>query len=270
MNPGEFQNYLFVVGAQKAGTSALHSYLSSHPMIVAGDYKELHFFDRKSSYEKGSKYYRSLFPYWTKGMLALDTTPAYMHHRETAKRIHSFRADAKIIMLLREPVSRAYSAFNMYRHIYKKAWFRKRVRHADRFTREFFLPLVEGNQNLDVRYFLDREMDIISEETDVDEPSLIRRGLYARQMGRFTDLFGRDNILVLFSDELRDSANSTVERVFKFTNLRPGPTKKYPPKNVLAYTAENSDRALIRTYAQDLFDKDKHELKMLHHLDVPW
>ena len=76
--------------------------------------------------------------------------------------------------------------------------------------------------------------------------------------------------MVLFSEELKDSANSTVEKVLNFLNLQPGPTEYYPLKNVLAYTAEDSDRALISKFAQDLFDKDKHELKMSHQLDVPW
>ena len=53
---------LFIVGAQKAGTTSLHAYLIQHQKIVEGDSKELAFFHKDAVYAKGVDYYRARFP----------------------------------------------------------------------------------------------------------------------------------------------------------------------------------------------------------------
>ena len=79
--------HVFIIGAQKAGTTALHAYLADHPAIICGAEKELGFFHRDALYGKGFKSYRYMFPLYPKGTHALDATP---ENRYPKKRLNVF------------------------------------------------------------------------------------------------------------------------------------------------------------------------------------
>ena len=266
----EFNSHVFMVGAQKAGTTSFHSYLVRHPLITGGDGKELHFFDRDRIYRKDASSYLSLFPALSGATHALDSTPVYMYNGKAAERIHAFRPDAKIIMLLREPVSRAFSAFNMYQQICQQTWFAQELRNATDDGKTFFLPMIEGECAPDIRHFLDRELAIINGQAKGEEPALIRRGIYAPQLERFIRLFGRESVLVLFSDDLKREPERLVNDVLQFIGLEPLSGVQYPPMHVREYTADPSARDEIRRCAGQMFAKDKRELVDMFGLDVPW
>ena len=109
---------LFIVGAQKAGTSALHNYLTKHEGVKGGTHKELNYFNHLEKYNKGVNWYHSKFTtnffYQSKSIL-IDSTPQYLNDIEIARKIYDYNPKAKIVILLREPVSRAFSAWNMYK-----------------------------------------------------------------------------------------------------------------------------------------------------------
>lgn len=266
----EFSQYVFIVGAQKAGTTALHAYLAEHPMVVPGFDKEVGFFHKDAFYEKGDRNYRYGFPDSPSGTHALDATPEYMYHAKNAGRIHAFKSDAKIIMLLREPVSRAFSEFNMYRKSSRQSSFRKFIQFSEADAQAFYTPLIDGHIQPEIRYFIDREMAIINGEVKGEEPALIRRGIYAPQLERFIDLFGRDNVLVLFSDDLKREPEKIVNQVLDFVGLEPMTGVQYPPKHVGEYTVENGTRDEIKQCAAAMFEKDKQELRDIYGLNVPW
>lgn len=266
----DLPQYVFLVGAQKAGTSALYSYLLQHPMIIGGDQKELGFFNNDFMFGKGINHFRSQFPAWPKGTHALDATPGYMYYSNSAERIHAFRSDAKIIMVLREPVSRAFSAFNMYQQTIKDKWFRRMLQNANVDARAFFTPLVEKKIKPSIQYFLDTEMAIIKGEAEGEEPALIRRGIYAPQLDRFIRLFGRDNVLVLFSNDLKREPERVTNEVFRFIGLESLTGGRYPLKHVRDYSVDNSGKEAIQECAGALFEKDKAELINRYGLNVPW
>ncbi len=267
----EFEMYVFIVGAQKAGTSALHSYLEMHPYICTGYTKELHFFDRQKTFEKGYAFYRALFPAFTQAIYALDSTPSYLYMPYVASRIYKFRPNSKIIIILRDPISRALSAFNMYEQLRgNRDYLRQLNSFLDKDSKEFFLPFVEGKVKSDIRYFLDRELSIMNGSAVGDEPALIRRGLYAPQIRRFVELFGRDNILILFSDELKEQTKLSVDRVLDFIGLPSLVHTKYERKHVREYTIDESSKKWVSQYAGDLFEQDKNELSKCFGLVAPW
>jgi len=265
-----FNNYLFIVGAQKAGTTSLYSYFDQRPELVGGEIKEKSFFSLDSLFEKGNKYYRSMFPIGSKYARGMDATPEYLYYGECAGRIHAFDPDAKIVVLLREPVSRALSAFNMYHQIVRKQFFREGILQGDKHSQDFFMPIIEGRVEASLRYFLDRELEIMSNDRVVEEPSLIRRGLYAPQLERYIRLFGRENVLILFSNDLKSDTHNTVNRVCDFIGLKPFGDREYPMRYVLEYTVDQSGKELISQLASDLFVKDRLELTNTYGLHVPW
>ena len=221
MPHNRFSNYIFVVGAQKGGTTALHSFLVQHPSIVGGSRKELHFFNRENVYAKGLPYYVSHYPVFSRGKYALDSTPAYLYSTEAPERIHAFSPEAKIIILLREPISRAFSAFNMYKQLVGSKSFQFNLLNAERRSKSFFMPIAKGEIDPNIDYFLDRELAMIRDNVEGGEPALIRRGIYAMQIQRYLEFFGSTNVLILFSDSLREETKGTVNQAFSFLNLEP-------------------------------------------------
>ncbi len=121
-----------------------------------------------------------------------------------------------------------------------------------------------------LRYFLDRELEIMSHDRKAEEPSLIRRGLYAPQLERYIRLFGRENVLILFSNDLKSDTHNTVNKVCEFIGLKPFGDREYPMKYVLEYTVDQSGKELISQLASELFAKDKLELANTYGLDIPW
>ena len=83
-------------------------YLSQHPQIHIAAQKEIHFFDLR--YDQGVDWYRAQFDDATEPMLG-EASPSYMFSEDAIRRMHELVPDAKLIAILREPVSRAYSAY---------------------------------------------------------------------------------------------------------------------------------------------------------------
>jgi len=265
-----FENFVFIVGAQKAGTSSLHAYLVQHPDIVGACVKETHFFNREIQYAKGFSYYMAHFPSFSFAKYVLDATPAYLYSSKAPERIRAFSPKAKIVILLREPVARAFSAFNMYSQAVGSEHFKSHLLDANSNSRLFYLPIADGKINPDIDYFLEREKRIIAGEAAGDEPALIRRGIYAPQIQRYLDLFGPENVLVLFSEDLRRQTPLTVNRVFDFLGLDHLDDIELEQKHVRDYSADPAAKEEIQAYAAGLFAQDRQELIEKYHLDVPW
>lgn len=263
-------NYIYIIGAQKAGTTSLHFYLAQHPDIISGRIKELQFFNKDTEYSKGVSYYLSHFPVFKTGKYALDATPEYLYYSNAPRRIHAFGPKSKIIILLREPVSRSFSAFNMYKQMVGCKFFRNYLLSSNSDAREFFMPIARGEIDPDVEYFLDREMAIISGNATGEEPALIRRGIYAPQIKRYLDLFGTTNVLVLFSEDLQRRTQQTVDRVFDFLDLPRLEQIELEPQHVRDYTTDKTAKKIIHNYAEALFARDKQELIEKFQLSVPW
>ena len=106
----------FCIGAQKAGTTTLYNLLIQHPQIYLPiNKKELHFFDVEENYNKGTLWYLTKYFSKIKNESAIgEVTPSYCYYPKTPKRIfEQFGPDIKFIFILRNPVQRAVSLYNM-------------------------------------------------------------------------------------------------------------------------------------------------------------
>src|SRR5438552_2997608 len=107
-----------IVGAQKCGTTSLYNYLLRHPSVVPALKRSVKFFDHGPHWAKGVWWYRAHFPF-TAGRaadrgrpLTGECTPSYLIHPLGAQRVKEAAPDARLIVLLRNPVDRAYSAYH--------------------------------------------------------------------------------------------------------------------------------------------------------------
>uniref|UniRef100_A0A3Q2PLP7 Sulfotransferase n=1 Tax=Fundulus heteroclitus TaxID=8078 RepID=A0A3Q2PLP7_FUNHE len=97
-----------IIGVRKGGTRALLKFLRVHPDVRAVG-AEPHFFDR--FYDKGLEWYRSLMPRTLEGQITMEKTPSYFITKEAPQRIQSMSRQAKLIVVVRDPVTRAVSDY---------------------------------------------------------------------------------------------------------------------------------------------------------------
>ena len=109
------RNLVLIAGAQKSGTTVLSALLASQSEIHFARQKELHFFDYTKSYEKGLNYYWNKFNTSGKSGVSYlaESTPFYIASRHACQRIAESVPHAKMVILLRDPVQRAYSEYQM-------------------------------------------------------------------------------------------------------------------------------------------------------------
>jgi hypothetical protein len=236
---------VLIIGAQKGGTTSLASYLAAHPNVVSPRSKEVHFFDL--DYEKGAEWYRSQFPVgarrrlgsqWHHGrLLAFDATPYYILHPQAAVRASRLIPNARIIILLRDPVHRAYS------HYY----------HEVRL----------GNECLSFENAIAAEPSRIAGEAERlrSEPfyqsfgyqhfSYLERGNYSDQIRQWLNHFRPDQFLVLSSEQFFENPANEYRRVLRFLGLPAWELPSYPAEHVGRYPpmpAHIRDR-LVEYYA---------------------
>jgi hypothetical protein len=211
-----------IVGAQKAGTTGLHYYLMQHPNLVGAYKKEVHYFDNDKNYERGKKWYHNNFKneQWKKKFLCFESSPAYMYRKEVPLRIKDDYPEMKIIMILRNPVSRAYSGWNFYRTYLSKDLpkkvFKRNLKRVDPDTfKEFYSTEVFP----DFEMLINKDIERIKTISPQEEPSIVRRGIYVDQVKRYFDVFGRENVLILGMRDMINDKKKLMNEILKFLGL---------------------------------------------------
>lgn len=196
---------VLLIGAQKAATSSLYQYLAAHSQICQGK-KEIDFFT--VNYERGLTFYKRQFPISNK--ITIDASPRYLYDNTVPGRVsRTMPTDIKIIVSLRDPVKRAFSAWNMYKQICQRPEIIERFKNAEAKNEKFKLysEYCKGDfptfQNC-----VKREMDWINTNHIILEPSLIRRGFYVEQIERWMQFFPRENFFFVNSQDLSDEASA--------------------------------------------------------------
>jgi hypothetical protein len=187
-----------IAGVQKAGTTALFEHLQGEPELSLPAVKEAHFFDDETQ-DWGTPdygaYHARFVPF--DGRPRGEATPIYLYWPQSLARIRRYNPAMKLIVLLRDPVERAWSHWKM-----------EYARGAE--ARPFAWCIRQGRQRL----------------FDADpwgfhrEFSYVERGFYGEQMARLFDLFPRGQVLTLTAGDLRHEATRTLGRVRGFLGLR--------------------------------------------------
>ena len=197
-----------VLGAQKAGTTYLYNLLVQHPHIEPAASKELHFFD--NNFELGVEWYRECFPApeWRDGRLTVtgEATPYYLFHPDAARRMAEVVPGARLIVLLRNPVERAHSHYQM---ITRKGTELRTFEEAV----EAEMGVLRGGMGGVSR----REHHVGSEHQLY---SYLSRGVYVDQLKRWAEVFVREQMLVLKSEDFFERPTETLEIVLGFLGLQ--------------------------------------------------
>jgi hypothetical protein len=210
-----------IVGAQKSGTSSLYHYLNELDGFIGSNPKEVHYFDREDNYAKGNKWYENHYiklP-WEKGLF-FEATPEYLCRKKVPGRLKTYKPDLKIIILLREPISRAYSAWNMYRQWSEDGYIPWGILN-DQYGRDesplFRVFFKNGCPSFSD--YIKLELDLILKNDDAEEPRLLRRGIYKPQIEKYVNNFGRSNVLIIGFNELCSDSDAVIQKCYDFLGM---------------------------------------------------
>lgn len=178
------------IGAQRAGTTWLHTLLASHPDVyVPTRRKEVHFFDWY--YERGIQWYSKFFPPETQANryeAIGEITPDYLHDPRCPERIAKTLPSAKLIVTLRNPVNRAYSHYS-------------KMVADDNYSGTF-------------------------EDSLSTHPEIVQRGFYSQQLKRFFRYYKREQVMVLIFERAVADVSETKDALARFLGID---ADRFPP-----------------------------------------
>ena len=182
------------IGVQRSATTWLYKCLKEHPHIFLPDKKELHFFDK--NFDKGLDWYKSFFERVTHEIAIGEITPDYLYNYKALERMASILPKAKLIVSLRNPVDRAYSAYKL---LINKGIYDKNVSFYQAFWQKNYI----------------REV-----------------GFYYKHLVYLYNLYPRDQVFVFLYDDILASPEQVLRAIYVFlgvdSSFRPSSlTKKY-------------------------------------------
>lgn len=171
------------IGAQKCASSWVYSVAGSHPDISISAHKELDFFSY--CYDRGYRWYENHFVPGDNDTVRFESSPSYFHDPRAPERARAYNPDLKIVLLLRDPVKRAFS-----NHLHE---------------------IIKGH------------IDTIEFEAGLkNNPAYLEQGLYATHFARWRRAFPEEQILILFAEEISADASTAARRLFDFLGVDDG------------------------------------------------
>lgn len=237
-----------VVGAQRSGTTTLYRTLADHPAVRFPLLtKGLHWFDVE--YRRSASWYAAGFPRRRaieratvdlgERVVVGEAAPYYAFHPYAPARIAAHLPDVRLVMILRDPVSRAWSQFH---HERARGW----------------EPLADFGAALDAE-----PHRLAGAEAVLADPagrhlahqhqSYVARGRYAEQVQRLWDAVGRDQVLVLYTPDLEERPGPTLDALHDFLGVsrRPVEPGRWNPRSKGSLPDEHAERIRALTAESD-------------------
>jgi len=189
-----------ITGAQKSGTSAAYYYLDNHAQVEMAANKELHFFDNdtrfsslRHPYHDYSEYHK-YFDFTSGKKVYGECTPSYIYYEPVMQRIHQYNPDIKLVTLLRNPVTRAFSGWNME---------------------------MQRAETEDFAYCIQHEKERLQTGDSFHKiyHSYIDRGYYAQQIKRIYQFFDKKQCLFIKYEDFLAHQEVILYKMFDFLGI---------------------------------------------------
>jgi hypothetical protein len=237
--------HFLIVGAEKAGTTSMFDYINQHPDVAIGHRKEVQYFSRY--FYHSWDWYRAHFPLRSQlnGKMVGEASPYYMFHPYAAERIHSTLPACKIIMLLREPITRSIS--------------------------QYYHEIAKGRETLSLpEAFAAEAQRVTGEVARMSSPlylpfnhehfSYVGKSVYADQVRRYLRVFPRQQLLILQSERFFTETPQVLRETFNFLEL----DADYVPPNLRAsnvsYRQKEELPSELRQRLESFFHEKNEEL----------
>jgi len=241
----KFKVGFIICGTQKGGTTALDHYLRQHREICMANKKELHFFDNDENFmDTNPDYvrYHNYFSLKESHSIIGEATPIYMYWNQSIERIHSYNPNMRLIVILRNPIERAFSHWNM-------------ERHRQRESRTFWDAIKEEKKEI--------QSSVHKQHRTF---SYLERGLYFKQIKNIYNYFKEDQLLIIRNEELRNDLNKVLQDISNFLSIKL--FDKVETKNIHSrpYTSKLNEREgqLLTSF----YNKDIKSLEALLEWDL--
>lgn len=190
----------FIVGAAKSGTTSLHNYLDKHPKISMSKIKEPQFFSRVLVSDddpikpvRDEKKYLELFDITEETKILGESTANYLPDPKAAYLIKKFNPDSKILITLRNPITRTYSAYyNFVKKPEKHGNFFEQVKNEIRLMKNGKKP----------------------------EYMIVGNSLYYENVKRYLEIFGSKNVKIIFFEEWQRNLDKTINEILFFLGIK--------------------------------------------------
>jgi hypothetical protein len=236
-----------IIGTQRGGTTSLYRYLTAHRDIGPALRKEVHFFDRY--YEKGVDWYLANFPMRGEVPVTGEASPYYIYHPEVPERVRTLVPKARFIALLRNPVDKAYSHYQM--------------------------RLRRDGETLSFEDAIDREQERMGSSADPASlawrhSSYVARGVYIAQLERWMSVFPREQFLIIKSEDFYENPQRVLQEALEYLGLRPWSPANFEAFNKRKYATDMKPatrkrlEAYFEPYNQQLYDLIGRDLGWEH------
>jgi len=212
-----------VVGGMRCGSTTLYNILAAHPQIYMPKQKELHFFDHYNADLNGDlNQYKQVFSHRGEAQLCGEVTPDYLTTPCAFERIAETFKDLKVIVVLREPVARLCS--------------------------HYMMSMAAGFEVLPFEQAIASEFERLQRRDKIADifHSYVERSTYLPPLANYAERFGRQNVHVLFLEELNANPDRVLSNLWQFLSV--------DHKGVLelgaATKATNQNRAMFQKKQQ--------------------
>ncbi|PZD73548.1 hypothetical protein C1752_02145 [Acaryochloris thomasi RCC1774] len=236
-----------IAGTQKGGTTALDSFLRQHPAVcMPANVKETHFFYEDQHFEglnhlfgPAYSHYHKYFVPSPQTKIVGEASPSYMWYEKAPERMYKYNPALKVILILRNPVERAFSHWNM-----------ATMRESESF--DFFEAIrtererARPKQNRTISY--------------------IERGFYVAQIRRIQRFFPDSQIKIFLSEDLRLSHQETLQKIYEFLEISPA---SVPPQKIVherTYAKKISEESV--SYLRKIFEPEIKHLELIIDRDL--
>jgi hypothetical protein len=210
----------FLIGIQKAGTTTLNDWMSQHPEIFCyNSLKDIPLFVKFPQPEQLNKRLLLETPAYNNEPVVLHAAVNYIFYPSLLQQIATRKPQAKLILILRNPVARAISSY---------FYFRKMMRES----RDIETALL---------YAPKKDFEITRDNNDF---TYIEHGLYYEQVNNCLQYFSKEQLLVLNYDNLKKNPGALLKKVFHFLQIDETFMPDLTPKNV---TGELKSKYLQQT-----------------------
>ena len=210
-----------ILGVEKGGTSSLYRYLIQHPFINSSVTKEINYFNKY--YDRGLNWYRVCFPFkfhksFTKNVLHKnfltgEASVRYFDYLHTPERIKQILPYLKFIILLRNPIDRAYSQHSMVsRGGNEKLTFEQAIQYEKERTEKEYEKMKKDENYYNDNYF---------------RYAYLERGIYVDRLKRWMNIFPKKQFLIFDSKDFFENPSMIYLKTLEFLNLPKIDLKKY-------------------------------------------
>ena len=243
-----------VIGSTKSGTTSLHYYLIQHPGIISE--RNVHFFEYMQT--NSIEWYRAYFPTKAyknfKKLTVGEQTATYLFHPLIPKRIHTTIPNAKLIVVLRNPVDRAYSNYkHQVREGIEKRTFEEAIKSE--------LKRIEICKN-NSEYKINN--DDFSNHVIF---SYLRHGIYVDFIKAWMEFFTKEQFLILPTYDLNNNRAKFLKQVFDYLNVQNFEIKDVERQNVGEY--KKLDKSM-RKFLVDYYRPHNERLFKLLEKNFDW